>query len=1454
MAEQTTWIKETLEEAVPLSLAKKHLAVDWDEDDEQISGLLQVGYGKVLAALKGTDPFLYDPTDSIAPFRVAQARQAVLHAVREDYAGLYPRRMPATPSLFFQAVMDLQAAFAEVPMQALTLTPLVTIGESPPDTSQLSLGQLWYDPASGTTSILIAKSPDNWVGLGGSIDSDAVGQLIEAQVQGFARTAVDLDDITSIGPSDVDEGGDEFLIMRMPTFRRMSIGAMRAFLVNDSVDYDGLSYDRGTSVLSVASRGGETRSIDLAVADFARTGNPTLVPTDKVAAVGDDTNLTAYMQRQNFFYTALNPDITRTRYAQSTRVQVAFGSAQYQVPGSTIPTHPKHGGTLYLTVDNDMYMIRLQDLLDKALVAPAASLSAANAVAIPMQGNAGEHFFLARRTDSSLAFSATEVGSYAIALEETALPFTVPDPYGPDGMSLETRNNVYVKVARSGMTGGLTEAEVNALIRKAIVPVDSSLDTTITGVLGADGDVNAANINADFTDADGTTRVLNRLYQDGQTDDLNFYVAGNVPQAALTGIIFDLNGARFHVDDANYDGYNGTVTEWQFVGATAGSFKVGANTLVIYEPVDAANFLTNSPGTGQPWLGTSPAGYGDLDATHIQDGTITNAKLAAAIRDPAAFGQPGDVLSTNAARNAKEWRAILALTAAQIIQRISAQTGADRLSYSVLKDVPATVSGIQHTPQRVATLPSTVEEGADVYLTAAEMHDYAHIVPHPFAGGPIDGEGFGTRGWYEDKAIDYGEGTIYGSLPHILLVSDSKVAIAAANDPSTGLIKLYLGSTEYALTRDPGLQNVNLGNIDGATLVDVYSITGGLPAGNWEQIKLEGPTGTFIPPAASLTHPAGLYHGHNDFWYSYLFDAPPGNVNLPFKVPVEQSLPATPVNKDLTFTAPAQPEIPYVSQNPFDDVLRVEMQTGAGQPRENEYTVVMEQPVSGNDVPTTLQVGTERYALTPVSGASDHSFHTGEIPVAERVSATALMRGMDIQYADGAWAEGGAGATIPYVLELHELQRALNDPHSGSAFPAHPFEGEIFQLTHSETVDGVRYAAGTYIYLSETWGVPNVRTQAEAEALVRRLVSDWAEAGNTDELPITKLPFDTLQDMILQSTDERYYRSQDLPYPASSRLAQEDIARAILQAQQHRGGLPIRARVAFPAYTNPAWQAPPGQSNHGYTTGSSNVRAINLPSPFEDRMILWPATHYQAALRDRLQFYLSDDFESNRLPTHIGIANGETGAVTRLLIARDSRRGEWTSAPLGVAALRVPVGGATRYLTLYNAAGNELILNKELFGQAGVEVKALTYNLWRLDAGNNKAQLAGLNDNQWATPSTWDTALELSALPDNVQMFIRVNLAGRVKWAQSVPFSVDEFKALAAITSISGPQDVQQEVMLGAEDVSYSSTPNCIRANLRGQANVFLGHRGGQLTISVDHIGYLRAAGSDIEVWIKAAG
>ena len=274
------------------------------------------------------------------------------------------------------------------------------------------------------------------------------------------------------------------------------------------------------------------------------------------------------------------------------------------------------------------------------------------------------------------------------------------------------------------------------------------------------------------------------------------------------------------------------------------------------------------------------------------------------------------------------------------------------------------------------------------------------------------------------KRQDYGEGTLYGELPGILLVSDTKVAIAVASDPTGGLLKLYLGSTEYTLTRDADSQNVTLGNIDGASRVDVYSIGGGgLPGGNWEEIKIEGPVGTFIPDEAKIVRKKGLYHGQDNFWHSYLFSAPEGNINLPFTVPCEQTLPATPINKSLTFVAGDQLEIPYETQNPFDNVLRIEMQTQTGQPRPNQYTVVMQRAVSGNSIPVKLKVEGSTYDLIPVRGNTDHSFHTPTIPSANRVSPTVLERGMDIQYADGSWAMGGSGFTVPYVMQWHVLIR-----------------------------------------------------------------------------------------------------------------------------------------------------------------------------------------------------------------------------------------------------------------------------------------------------------------------------------------------------------------------------------------------------------------------------------------------
>ena len=758
-------------------------------------------------------------------------------------------------------------------------------------------------------------------------------------------------------------------------------------------------------------------------------------------------------------------------------------------------------------------------------------------------------------------------------------------------------------------------------------------------------------------------------------------------------------------------------------------------------------------------------------------------------------------------------------------------------------------TGVEKTPRRVAELPTDFEEAEWMYLTAPEVLDIVHIVPHSFELGPLAGEGFGERGWYEDSAIDYGEGTLYGSLPHILLVSDTKVAIAASNDPATGLTKIFLGDTEHALTRDAGNQGVTLGNIEGATLVDVYDITGGLPAGNWEKIKIEGPTGTFIPSEASTVRDVGLYYGQDNFLHRYLFDAPLGNINFPFTIAVTQTLPASPVNKSLTFTDRQDSDHPYVVQMPFgadENVARIEMYTETGNPRPNQYTVVMDDPVSGKNIPIKLKVEADIYDLVPVRGATDHSFHTPTIPVRNRVSGTVLERGMDVQYADGSWAEGGGGITLPYTIEDQVLRRRMQEAHSGSDFPTEPYDGEIFTTTHTTSVG----APGTYIYANDAWGLINVRTVAEAEALIKSIVEDWAEVGNAAKVPTSKIDVDGIGDTVLDRANQIYATYQGLPYPSPHRLDRTEYARALAQFQRHTGGLPMRIPVAFPPFNQRAWQVPPGQSNHGYTEGNASVYVGELP-PFQRRFLYYPNTHYRRALNDRFRFYLDPTFETNRSPTHLGVAETEVGAITRVAIAKDSGTNEWTSDKIGVSGLRVPTTGKTLYFSLFNAAGEELILNPDEYGQGSAPLNDLTYKLWSLDQGNNKGQIAALGNNQFATPSTWQTPLDVSDLPPKTKMFFIFHLDGRVYRVQSNSILVDEFKTLNTITSIDADRNIKQEIMPGGGSVSYSHTPNCYSANFTGQDVLYIGIRAGQLTIASNNIAYWRESASDFEVWIE---
>ena len=147
-------------------------------------------------------------------------------------------------------------------------------------------------------------------------------------------------------------------------------------------------------------------------------------------------------------------------------------------------------------------------------------------------------------------------------------------------------------------------------------------------------------------------------------------------------------------------------------------------------------------------------------------------------------------------------------------------------------------------------------------------------------------------------------------MPDITLVSDTSVAILASDDPELTRIGGdgfggTPGTVAYlTLMANPNLQNVQLGNT--GPFVNVYTITGGLPADDWDKIRIEGPAGTTRPDVTTLLYKHGLYEMREGDPQRILFDAPPGDTQRPFTLATRQYHPSTALNKTLTFTAPAE--------------------------------------------------------------------------------------------------------------------------------------------------------------------------------------------------------------------------------------------------------------------------------------------------------------------------------------------------------------------------------------------------------------------------------------------------------------------------------------------------------------------------------------------------------------------
>ena len=372
------------------------------------------------------------------------------------------------------------------------------------------------------------------------------------------------------------------------------------------------------------------------------------------------------------------------------------------------------------------------------------------------------------------------------------------------------------------------------------------------------------------------------------------------------------------------------------------------------------------------------------------------------------------------------------------------------------------------TPRRVTSLPaeSSSEEGERVWVES----DYSsasgvNITPQRFAGTELDpatdsdaAAGIGSRGWYAKADAGFTFGEIHPPLPDdFVLISDQRVYVK--RNTQTNLAKLYLGSTEYTLTRTAQAAgsklNSNPAYANTLPDVDYYTIGGsGLPDGDWDDLRFETSTvGTFIPASPTVTK--GLYEFKNNDWSRAGFYAPPLDPSKPFKIAVEEDRPGTRADKNLPFVASGNT---FTNTNPFPGVLRLTYNNGSSDTGTyRRWTVFV--PIEGGQpvkTPSRLKIGTIYYSFSyyQTSSGSIAVYRTPVVGTAQRIAAARTVNAMNVQWDDGEYAGQTGETTVLKTINKEVLESLSNALKGVHVPPFNPRLGQRIEMLNDYSVAG----------------------------------------------------------------------------------------------------------------------------------------------------------------------------------------------------------------------------------------------------------------------------------------------------------------------------------------------------------------------------------------------------------------
>ena len=392
-----------------------------------------------------------------------------------------------------------------------------------------------------------------------------------------------------------------------------------------------------------------------------------------------------------------------------------------------------------------------------------------------------------------------------------------------------------------------------------------------------------------------------------------------------------------------------------------------------------------------------------------------------------------------------------------IRDELKSLTGDNKLSVNDLKD---------DNFRRVSTLPaeSSSSEGEWVYVPA----DYTasngvNITPQSFAGTELDpatdsdaAAGIGSRGWYAKADAGFTFGEIHPPLPDdFVLISDQRVYVK--RNTQTNLSKLHLGTTEYTLTRTAQAAGTKLNSNPAYAShlpdVDYYTISGGLPDEDWDDLRFETTTaGTFIPAGATITK--GLYEFKNNDWSRAGFYAPPLDPSKPFKIAVEEDRPGTRADKNLAFVASGST---FTNTSPFPHVLRLTYNNGSTDTGTYQRWTIFVDLEGGqpSKTPSRLKIGSVYYSFSYFeTDAGQAVYRTPVVATAQRVASARTVNAMNVQWDDGEWAgQTGETSVLKTINKetLESLSNALKAVHSP---PFNPKLGQRIEMLNDLSISG----------------------------------------------------------------------------------------------------------------------------------------------------------------------------------------------------------------------------------------------------------------------------------------------------------------------------------------------------------------------------------------------------------------